>query len=299
MSEFKPTKLILHDYGGTPQNRDGVFNPYHTLVFPDGSVRYRDPANPYKGRAPHAFKSNNDSIGLSYAGPVGSTPTPAAMSSLTKEFTNIRSMFPGIKHMGHGEAYQQTRGTPQQASRDGRDLNEASWRSNLGGPSAPTQAEPSRPSLLSGAQFNTDGITTSARVAPPVAARGFTAFAGAAQRPEQAAGLGSARPAIMQAPNNDPVEHGNERQMQERPQLMQQSMDFTPLPENIALPAHTPQKMAAGVGAGWRDQPPMAQAPPTTPAAAAMQAEKKTPEWTSAPRGIRWKSGEFTSLESH
>lgn len=162
MSTWKPSTLVLHDYGGTPQNREGVFNPYHALVFPDGSIRYRDPANPYGRPAPHAYRLNPESIGLSYAGPVGSQPTAAAMATLKAEAEKVATMFPGIRPMGHGEAFQATKGTGRQASRDGRDLVEASWRSNVVyGPPAP-------------------GQTQVAAGPVPMSARGLTTFAGLA-----------------------------------------------------------------------------------------------------------------------
>lgn len=157
---FDPKYLILHDYGGNPDNRDGMFNPYHVLVFPDGSKRYRYPDDPYGRKAPHAFRLNPESVGISYAGDVGSQPTAAAMETLRNEAKAVAEMFPGIEPMGHGEAFQATRGTNRQASRDGRDLEEASWRSNiLYGPPAPGQTQ------VAGAPV-------------PMAKRGLTSFAG-------------------------------------------------------------------------------------------------------------------------
>jgi hypothetical protein len=141
-SGFNPSHVVLHDYGGTPKNEDGVFNPYHTLVFPDGSVRYRNPDNPYGAPAPHAYKFNPYSVGLSYAGQVGSTPTPEAMSALRGEYGKIKQQFPDIQTLGHGEAYAQTRNTDRQASRDGRELQEASWRTNLNGDGSQVAQQP-------------------------------------------------------------------------------------------------------------------------------------------------------------
>ena len=146
MDAWRPRNLIFHDYGGTPQNADGVFNPYHALVFPDGKIRYRNPANPYAAPAPHAYKLNPASIGLSYAGPVGSTPTPEALNALKQEYQRIKSLFPDIEALSHGEAYQRTKGTPQQASRLGRGLDEASWRTILlGTGAAPAGLTPPQP----------------------------------------------------------------------------------------------------------------------------------------------------------
>lgn len=144
MSGWKPRNLILHDYGGTPDDKDGVFNPYHALVYPNGKVRYRNPSDPYGSPAPHAYRMNNDAIGLSYAGPVGSKPTPEALGAIRGEYDKINATFPGIKPMSHGEAYQATRGTPQQASRDGRGLDEAIWRHDLLG-TTPTEEASSGP----------------------------------------------------------------------------------------------------------------------------------------------------------
>ena len=157
--DFKPSNLIFHDYGGSPANADGVFNPYHALVFPDGNIRYRNPSNPYGGKAPHAYKMNPESIGLSYAGPVGSKPTPQALATLRKETAKIAQMFPGIQPMSHGQAFNATKGTAKQASKLGRGLDEASWRSNIVyGPPAPGQSEP--------------------QPATPMAGRSLTAYAG-------------------------------------------------------------------------------------------------------------------------
>lgn len=150
-SGFKPNYLILHDYGGSPKNQDGVFNPYHALVFPDGSVRYRNQENPYGAPAPHAYRLNPQSVGLSYAGAVGSTPTEAALASLRAEKQRIEGMFPGIKVMSHGEASQQTAGGPQQASKLGRGLDEASWRSQMAGPTPYGESDwldPGKPSSV-------------------------------------------------------------------------------------------------------------------------------------------------------
>lgn len=188
MAGFKPSTLVFHDYGGTPQNREGVFNPYHALVFPDGSLQYRNPDNPYGAPAPHAYKLNPESIGLSYAGQVGSRPTPAAMETLRKEAQKVSSMFPGIRPMGHGEAFQATRGTNKQASRDGRDLVEASWRSNVVyGPPAP-------------------GETQVAAGPVPVSDRSLTAFAGLTPKaqPNQRMSLGGPMPAKQQTQTESP-----------------------------------------------------------------------------------------------
>jgi hypothetical protein len=123
---FTPRRIVYHDYGGHPDgSKEGVFNPYHVLVFPDGSVRYRNPENPYGGKAPHAFMLNNTSLGLSYAGDVGERPTPAAMRALQQEYEKIQSRHPGIPGFGHGE-------TGWVGSRDGREMKEASWRDRVG-----------------------------------------------------------------------------------------------------------------------------------------------------------------------
>ena len=175
---FNPKYLVLHDYGGTPANQEGMFNPYHALVFPDGSIRYRNPDNPYGQTAPHAYRLNPQSIGLSYAGQVGSTPSPAAMATLKSEYEKIGKQFPGIIPLSHGEAYNQTRGTDQQASRDGRVLDEASWRDAVRGPSR------SDGFLPAGTQINRDGITTtSAAFYHPSAAPPAPVQVAAAQSP--------------------------------------------------------------------------------------------------------------------
>lgn len=122
---FTPRRIVYHDYGGHPDgSKEGVFNPYHVLVFPDGNVRYRNPENPYGGKAPHAFMLNNTSLGLSYAGGVGERPTPEAMKVLQQEYEKIQSRYPGIPGLGHGE-------TGWMGSKNGREMQEASWRDRV------------------------------------------------------------------------------------------------------------------------------------------------------------------------
>lgn len=155
MADWRPQYLLFHDYGVPKVGMDWD-NPYHALVYPDGTVRYRNPANPYGQAAPHAYRMNPHSIGLSYAGPVGATPTAPAMRALQAEREKILELFPGLKELTHGQAYQQFgKGSPMQASKFGRGLDEATWMANL-----PT---------YSGGQFNTaerapDGIDMTSRM---------------------------------------------------------------------------------------------------------------------------------------
>src|SRR5690349_14486468 len=67
-SGFNPSYAVLHDYGSSPANSPNTFIPYNALVFPDGTVRYRNPDNPYGTQAPHAYQLNPNSVGLAYAG---------------------------------------------------------------------------------------------------------------------------------------------------------------------------------------------------------------------------------------
>lgn len=133
---YQPKYLILHDYGQTPVGwQPGTplgHNPYHALVH-GGQVQYRDPNNPYAAPAPHAYKLNPQSIGISWAGPVGKMPDERDLSALRSEVERIKQQFPGIKIMSHGEAYAM-KGQIPQASKDGRGMVEASWRTALGGP---------------------------------------------------------------------------------------------------------------------------------------------------------------------
>lgn len=149
MSDFRPKWLVLHDYGGVPKG-DAPFNPYNALVH-NGKVIYRDPANPYGVKAPHAFGLNNESVGLSWGGPVGGTPSEDDLALLKAEHEKVKALYPGIVAEGHGEAYARTKGTPQQASKNGRDLIEASWRKALFGETgAPTQiaSAPTQPPTM-------------------------------------------------------------------------------------------------------------------------------------------------------
>lgn len=133
---YQPKYLVLHDYGQTPVGwKPGTplgHNPYHALVH-GGQVQYRDPNNPYAAPAPHAYKLNPQSIGLSWAGPVGAMPDEKDLAILRAEVERIKQQFPGIKVMSHGEAYAM-KGQIPQASKDGRGMAEASWRHALGGP---------------------------------------------------------------------------------------------------------------------------------------------------------------------
>lgn len=145
---FQPEYLILHDYGRSPGAAPS-FNPYHALVS-GGRVNYRDPKNPYGAPAPHAYKLNPKSIGLSWGGKVGGMPSKEEFALIKQEFDAIKKQFPNIKVMSHGEAYQQTRGTGQQASRSGRGLEEASWRKYLleNTPYEPGTVAPSGPTPM-------------------------------------------------------------------------------------------------------------------------------------------------------
>lgn len=127
MSDFRPNWLVLHDYGKEPTSD---FNPYNALVY-GGKVRYRDPNNPYGVRAPHAYKLNGDSVGLAWGGPVGGQPNPEDLALLKAEYEKVKALYPEIVAEGHGEAFARTKGTPQQASKNGRDLIEAAWRKEL------------------------------------------------------------------------------------------------------------------------------------------------------------------------
>lgn len=197
---WAPKNVILHDYGGSPENRDGMFNPYHTLVFPDGSVRHRNPDDPYGSSAPHAAGMNPTSVGLSYAGQSGGQPTPAGLAALQAEHARIAQQFPGIRTLSHGEAYAETRGTPQQASRNGRGMDEAAWRTALGLPqSGSTQiadasgAPPPMPGIMRAGLGSLDGNTApleqgvtqrkvqSVPVGPPSAAPGLARMPSAYQ----------------------------------------------------------------------------------------------------------------------
>lgn len=183
MNRFTPEYLILHDYGGKPSS----FNPYHALVT-GGQVRYRYPDDPYGQSAPHAFKLNPRSIGLSWGGAVGGTPDAADLEALRREVAAIKAKFPGIKIKSHGEAYAETKGTPYQASRDGRGLEEAAWRRFLDG----TGPMPTAPETAAGG-------------APPVSARGLTAYAGLTPPAAPPVAPNPTPVTPEEAPNMDPM----------------------------------------------------------------------------------------------
>lgn len=126
-------KVILHDRGGSYQGQ----SPYHIEVLPDGRIMNHWRADQ---RAPHAYLANPTSIGVAYGGQVGSTPTPAALESLRTVTDGLKQWDPNLQFQSHGEAFRDTRGTPQQASRTGRGLEEASWRTQVLAPNqAPVQ----------------------------------------------------------------------------------------------------------------------------------------------------------------
>jgi hypothetical protein len=132
---FAPDWLIYHDSHGSPENEKRLRMPYHVTVFPDGTVNYRDPGNPYGAPAPHAAGFNPRSLGLAYSGPSGGTPTPEGMKALQQEYEKIQARFPGMPGMGHGEAHAAHKKHPfafPPASVSGRPLEEASWRESVG-----------------------------------------------------------------------------------------------------------------------------------------------------------------------
>jgi hypothetical protein len=132
---FDPDWLIYHDSHGSPENEKRQRMPYHVTVFPDGTVNYRDPGNPYGSPAPHAYGLNPKSLGLAYSGPVGGMPTPEGMKALQQEYEKIQARFPGMPGMGHGEAFAEHKKNPfalPRPSRDGRSIEEASWRGSVG-----------------------------------------------------------------------------------------------------------------------------------------------------------------------
>lgn len=127
-------KIILHDSAGHPGNEINRVMPYHATVFPDGTVHYRDPADPYGAEAPHAFRQNPEAVGIGYSGPSGGQPTPEGMRALQIEIerANKRSgRLEPLPTFGHGEIDAIAKRNPfdiNRASRDGRPLTEASWR---------------------------------------------------------------------------------------------------------------------------------------------------------------------------
>src|SRR6056300_1633427 len=143
---YNPNSIIFHEYG-TPKvdkrtgkpfvlSKTAKF-PYHVLVYPDGTVRYQNPKDPWGRKAQHAAGSNPNSIGIAYAGPVGGKPTPAGLAALQAEAYKASEWMKsrGVKNpkwWGHGEAYKATKGTPQQASKDGRSVVEGTYYRDFG-----------------------------------------------------------------------------------------------------------------------------------------------------------------------
>lgn len=129
MAGWQPEYLILHDYGGSPGPNPG-FNPYHALVS-GGKLNYRYPEAPYGQKAPHAYHLNPNAIGLSWGGPVGGTPNAAEFALLKQEYENILKQYPHLQVLSHGEAFNARKQGLPRASKSGRGLDEASWRTYL------------------------------------------------------------------------------------------------------------------------------------------------------------------------
>lgn len=189
-------QVILHDYGAANAN-PANFSPYHISVDPSGRIYERyGPGE----RAPHAYRSNPQAYGVSYAGPVGATPTPEAMDALRFVAGGLRSNNPNLEFLGHGEAYNRTAGTPQQASRDGRSLTEASWRSGL------FENPPAGPQQTAGLAPIPIGQPPPASVAQappaPLANRSLTNYAGSV--PQDGVQVASTSPAIPQSVSPPP-----------------------------------------------------------------------------------------------
>ncbi len=120
---------ILHDYGAlpkiNPKTGQPVFNPYNSLIMPDGTV-YRN-----EGRAPHAVEYNKNP-GLAWGGPVGSMPTGPAMAAIREELARWKMQNPNVSVLSHGEADARHKaGLGPRASLTGRGLEEARWRNDL------------------------------------------------------------------------------------------------------------------------------------------------------------------------
>lgn len=261
---WKPRYLVLHDYAvpkGVNLGRTAK-NPYNALVYPDGYVRYRNPPDPYGVRAPHAHNFNSQSIGLSYAGPYGGTPTPAALDAIRGEYAKIQKLYPGIKTLSHGEAYKMTRGTPYQASKHGRDLKEASWRTLLTGATALAQtasaAPPDQPVPMA-----QRGLVAHAGLASPTTDAPLGAVAPINER-MQFAGAGAAgmsvgappvAPSIINRGAVDaPPPASQPAPVPSVPQVDQQSRMALggPQPSSPSLPERNPIRGAAGPLGGYR-----------------------------------------------
>jgi hypothetical protein len=94
----------------------------------------------------------------------------------------LRRQNPNLRFQGHGEAYLSTLGTPFQASRTGRGLEEAAWRNQLfNGGDVPQPPSPAPPPVPPDFQWETAmGGTNPAgqpTPPPPVQSRSITAFA--------------------------------------------------------------------------------------------------------------------------
>lgn len=130
-------RVILHDYGRLPEGglRRGGHNPYHLIIGQDG--RLIQAWRPEQ-RAPHAHLSNS-AYGIGYAAPVGSEPSAQARETMAWLAQNLPRDW---TYETHGEAFERTRGGPEQASATYRGPEEARRWVGLfrGGPQPPPAA---------------------------------------------------------------------------------------------------------------------------------------------------------------
>jgi len=136
--------IIAHDRGG---NFDGTGKrAYHTEVGPRGQVWARDPNQ----QAPHAYNANREAFGVSATGQVGQMPGQQQLTSLKKYYEGSqaqdRERFgKGREWIGHGHAYERSKGQRNQASKDGRSTNEAAWLGAVTSNGSGTPGNPVQP----------------------------------------------------------------------------------------------------------------------------------------------------------
>lgn len=126
--------VLGHD-SGTARNgkvsKAQNVHAYHIVVGPDGKI-YEN-YGPDQ-RAPHAFRANDRSLGVAYAGKSGQRPTAEARKSLQFVYNGLKKALPKVPWLGHGEAFRkfQKAEFAVRPSRQGRPVQEASgWLNDL------------------------------------------------------------------------------------------------------------------------------------------------------------------------
>lgn len=131
-----PDDVVLHDFGiGRDGNPNNLLRPsgYNINYFPGGKYKLGGEQFDKKGNlkgfssAPHSYRYTAKSpMGMSTA---MANPDLATKQVMQGHMDQLRKMNPNVRFLSHGEAFQEEgRGSPFQASKLGRDMDEAGYR---------------------------------------------------------------------------------------------------------------------------------------------------------------------------